>query len=72
MSVGMTPAGIRKIFCVEALVIAGRPLLITLPLTIAFVQFAAAASHLNPVSYTHLDVYKRQLLSCRIIRRQLV
>ena len=51
MSVGMTPAGIRKIFCVEALVIAGRPLLITLPLTIAFVQFAAAASHLNPMEF---------------------
>lgn len=51
MSVGMTPAGIRKMFFVEALVIAGRPLLITLPLTVAFVQFAAAASHLNPSEF---------------------
>lgn len=51
MSVGMTPAGIRKMFCVEALVIAGRPLLITLPLTVIFVQLMAAASHLNPVEF---------------------
>lgn len=48
MSVGMTPAGMRKMFCVEALVIAGRPLLITLPLTVLFVAFIVNASHLKP------------------------
>ena len=31
LSVGMTPAGIRKMFCVEALTVAGRPILFTLP-----------------------------------------
>ncbi len=51
MSVGMTPKGIRKMFCIEALVIAGRPLLITLPLTVAFVQLAAKASYLNPMEF---------------------
>lgn len=51
MSVGMSPKGISKIFSIEALVIAGRPLLITLPLTVAFVQFAAKASYLNPMEF---------------------
>ena len=40
MSIGMTVANIRKMFCIEALVIAGRPLLITLPLTVVFVGLA--------------------------------
>ena len=31
MSIGMTPEGMRKMFSIEALVIAGRPVLITLP-----------------------------------------
>lgn len=48
MSIGITPAGIRKMFCIEALVIAGRPLLITLPLTIAAVGFMIKASYLEP------------------------
>lgn len=47
MSVGLTPAGIRKMFIVEALVIAGRPVLITLPLTFFFVVFTAKASYLK-------------------------
>ena len=34
MSVGMTQGEIRKMFCVEALAIAGRPILITLPLAV--------------------------------------
>lgn len=32
LSVGLTPAGLRKMFCIEALVIAGRPVLIALVL----------------------------------------
>ncbi|NLL77234.1 MAG: ABC transporter permease [Clostridiales bacterium] len=51
MSVGLTPAGMRKMFCIEALVIAGRPLLITLPLTAIFVAFAVTASHLEPKEF---------------------
>lgn len=47
MSIGLTPGGIRKMFCIEALVIALRPLFITLPLTVAFILFAVRASHLN-------------------------
>lgn len=37
MSVGLTPTSLRKIFCIEALVLAGRPILITLPLAVAAV-----------------------------------
>lgn len=51
LSVGMTPAGMRKLFCVEALVIAGRPLLITLPVTALSVGFMISASYLNPMEF---------------------
>lgn len=51
LSVGVTPAGIKKILWVEALTIAGRPILITIPLTVLFVAFAVKASYLNPVEF---------------------
>ena len=51
MSIGMTEANIRKMFSIEALVIAGRPLLITLPLTIVFVGFMITASYLDPMEF---------------------
>jgi putative ABC transport system permease protein len=47
MSVGLTPGGMVKIFIVEALVIAGRPLMITLPITVLFEVFATKASYLK-------------------------
>ena len=51
LSVGMTPAGMRKMFFVEALVIAGRPALITLPLTALFAGFMIQASYLDPAEF---------------------
>ena len=51
MSVGMTQGSMRKMFCIEALVIAGRPLLITLPLTVVFVSFMITASYLDPMEF---------------------
>ncbi len=51
MSIGLTPLEMRKIFCIEACVIAGKPLLITLPLTVLFVQFAVTASYLDPMAF---------------------
>lgn len=51
MSVGMTPKGMKKMFCIESLVIAGRPILITLPLTVLSVGFMITASHLNPMEF---------------------
>ncbi len=51
MSIGLTPQEMRKMFCIEAFVIAGKPLLITLPLTVLFVQYAVTASHLDPMVF---------------------
>ena len=51
MSIGMTEANIRKMFSIEALVIAGRPLLITLPLTVVFVGFMISSSYLDPMEF---------------------
>lgn len=47
MSVGLTPPQMRKMFCVEAFVTAGRPLFITLPLTAVFIEFAVTVSYLD-------------------------
>lgn len=51
LSIGLTPQDMRKLFCMEAFVIAGKPLLITLPLTVLFVQFAVTASYLEPMVF---------------------
>lgn len=51
MSVGMTPEGIRKMFCIEALVLAGKPILITLLLSVIAVGFMITASYLDPMVF---------------------
>lgn len=51
MSIGMTPNDIKKMFFIEVLVIAGRPILITLPLTIIFVGLMITSSYLNPMEF---------------------
>ena len=51
MSVGLTPEGIRKMFCIEALMIAGGPLLAASALTIVAVAFMIRASFLDPVEF---------------------
>ena len=51
MSIGLTPQEMRKMFCIEAFVIAGKPFLITLPLTLLFVKFAVTASYLDPMVF---------------------
>ncbi|MCI8401334.1 MAG: ABC transporter permease [Lachnospiraceae bacterium] len=51
MSIGLTPQEMSNMFCIEAFVIAGKPLLITLPLTVLFVQFAVTASYLDPMVF---------------------
>ena len=48
MSVGLTPASLRKMFCIEALVLAGRPILITLPLAVAAVGIMLKMSYVDP------------------------
>ncbi|MBD5549972.1 MAG: ABC transporter permease [Lachnospiraceae bacterium] len=47
MSIGLTPWEMGKMFCIEAFVIAGRPLLITVPFTLLFVEFALRVSYLD-------------------------
>lgn len=51
MSIGMTPDRMRKMFCIEALVIAGRPILITLPVAGLSAGFMITASYLNPMEF---------------------
>lgn len=51
MSVGLTPGDMKKMFCIEALVIAGRPVLITLPLTVAAVGIMIKTSYLEPMIF---------------------
>lgn len=51
LSVGVTPGGIRKMFGIEALALVGRPVLVTLALTIAAVACMIKASYLDPVEF---------------------
>ena len=47
MSIGLTPANIRKMFCIEAAVLAGRPILITLPFAVITVGYMLKMSYLD-------------------------
>ncbi len=51
LSIGLTPSNMKKMFFVEGFVIAGKPLLITIPFTVLFVQFATTASYLDPMEF---------------------
>lgn len=51
MSVGLTPAGMRKMFCIEALAIAGRPMLAAFLLTAAVSALMIKASYLDPMEF---------------------
>lgn len=51
MSVGLTPKEMGEIFVIEAFVIAGKPLLVTLPVTAILVQFMINASYLDPMVF---------------------
>ena len=47
LSVGLTPEGLRRMFCIEALVLAGRPVLITLPLAVLAVGYMLKLSYVD-------------------------
>lgn len=51
LSVGVTPEGIRKMFCIEALVITGRPMVVALLLTTAAAAFMIKASYIDPMEF---------------------
>lgn len=47
MSVGMTPEELKKMFCTEALVIVGRPILTGLPIVVVAIGFMLKASYME-------------------------
>lgn len=47
MSIGVTPQEIKKMFSIEAMVIAGRPILLTLPITVVMVWILLQTSYLE-------------------------
>lgn len=51
LSIGMTPADLKKMFYIEILVIAGRPVLITLPTVVLVVELMINASYLDPAEF---------------------
>ena len=51
MSVGLTPEGIRKIFCIEAAALVGRPLLFALAAAIAASACMIKMSFLDPMEF---------------------
>lgn len=51
LSIGMTPADLKKIFYIEILVIAGRPVLITLPIVVLVMELMINASYLDPAEF---------------------
>ena len=51
LSIGLTPEGVRRIFCIEALTIAGRPLPTTLLLTTVLTFAMIRASYLDPAEF---------------------
>ncbi|MDE7417828.1 MAG: ABC transporter permease [Lachnospiraceae bacterium] len=51
MSVGLTPDEIRKMFCIEAMVIAGRPILITLLPAVIAVGYMLRLSYLEAAEF---------------------
>lgn len=50
-SVGLTPEGLRKMFCIEALVIAGKPVFIALPLAAVVTGIMIRAAYLEPMIF---------------------
>ena len=51
MSIGMTPDGLKRIFCVEAIVIAGRPILVTIPITVLSVVLFLNMAYIDPLVF---------------------
>lgn len=51
MSVGMTPKELKKMFCVEALAIIGRPILISLSLAVIIVWYLMQMSYMKAAEF---------------------
>lgn len=62
LSVGLTPGGVGKVFALEAVVIASRPVLITLPIIIVLMGMMIKASYLNPMVFIRRAPVSQMLL----------
>ncbi len=62
LSVGLTPGGVGKVFALEAVVIASRPMLITLPIIIVLMGMMIKASYLNPMVFIRRAPVSQMLL----------
>jgi len=52
----------------EALIIGGKPIVFTIPLTIAFVVFATTASYINPVEFLKsMPIVPLLIFACMIM-----
>lgn len=51
MSVGLTPEGMRKIFCIEAAAVVGRPTLTALILTTLAITYMIKISYTDPMEF---------------------
>lgn len=51
LSIGLTLESLKKLFCIEALVLAGRPVLVTLPLTLIMISYMLKLSYLKPMIF---------------------
>jgi putative ABC transport system permease protein len=51
LSIGMTPKSLRKMFCIEGLVIAGKPILLTIPVTVFAIWFLLRSSYMNSATF---------------------
>ena len=67
---GLTPTSLRKMFCIEALVLAGRPILITLPLAVAAVgamlklSYVDAGEFLAQAPLVPIAVFMLAIVAC--------
>lgn len=61
LSIGMTPQG-KKLFCIEALVLAGRPILVAVPVTAAATAFFLNMAYLDPMVFLRKTPWLPMLL----------
>jgi putative ABC transport system permease protein len=66
LSVGMTPESLRKMFCIEGLIIAGKPVLLTVPVTVLVLWILLSSSYMDPAAYLpqipYLEIFLYMLI----------
>lgn len=67
LSVGMTPQDLKTMFCLEAAVLAGRPVLLSLPVVAAAVAMLLNASYMEPSTFLAQAPYLPILLFMLLI-----